>query len=89
MNSKEPPKRVYSVRLHADLVSWIDAYADQVGVKRSDVIEACLDTLRKGRLWIEPDQRPNPFPGVRREILPEKPFGQQAGTYPHRKGDSS
>jgi len=88
--SEPAPKRVYSFRLDPDLVTWVDAYAKEIGdVKRTTVVEALLCALRDGRLWVEPDTRPNPFPGVTRtELLPVRPFGGvRPGTYPHRESE--
>ena len=77
-------KKIYSFRLDPDLVAWVDTYSTEQGVKRTTVIEALVEALKDGRLWVEPDTRPNPFPGVTRpEILPVKPFlGSRPGTYP-------
>jgi len=87
-------KKLHSIRLHPDLWDWVDTYAKEVGTNRTAVIEALLQSLRDGRLWVVP--RPNPFPGVRSsEVLPQKPHPQgdvPAGTYPHRfkeKADAS
>ena len=78
------PKKQHNFRLDPDLVTWTSRYASELGVDRTKVIEALLGALKDGRLWVEPDPRPNPFPGVTRpEILPVKPFlGSRPGTYP-------
>jgi hypothetical protein len=85
------PKKLHSFRLDPDLVARADAYASEVGVNRTALVEALLEALCKGRLWVVPDKRPNPFPGVTRpEVLPVKPFeGVQPGTYPHRSEEKS
>jgi len=84
--AKRTPKKLHSFRLDPDLVKWVASYAKAVRSDRTKVLEALFNALRNGRLWVEPDNRPNPFPGVTRpEILPVKPYdGIHPGTYPHR-----
>jgi hypothetical protein len=86
-------KKLYSLRLDPELWKWVDKYATDVGSNRTAVIEALLETLRAQRLWVIPDDRPNPFPGVTRpEILPVKPYPEgevRPGTYPHRQKEKA
>jgi len=82
-------KKVISFRFDPALIKWLEGYTKEVGATRTAVVDALLVALREARLWVEPDTRPNPFPGVTRpEILPVKPFeGIRPGTYPHRYRD--
>ena len=84
-------KKSYSFRLDADLAIYIKMYASQVGVSQATVIETFIQSLQDGRLFVTPDERPDPFPGVTRaELLPVRPFNSpvQPGTYPHRAGQA-
>ena len=85
------PKKLHSFRLDPELVKWVDHYASEVGANRTAVVEALFGALRDGRLWVVPDTRPNPFPGVSRpELLPVRPFeGTMPGTYPHRETEEN
>ena len=87
--TERTPKKLHSFRLDPALVERADRYASEVGVNRTALVEALLGSLCDGRLWVVPDTRPNPFPGVTRpEILPVRPFeGVLPGTYPHRSDE--
>lgn len=84
---EQDKKKGVSFRLHPELAQWLETYASKVGVPKTAVVEALLAALREEKLWVEPDYRPDPFPGVKRAVpLPVKPYqGIQPGTYPHRQ----
>lgn len=82
---------MYSFRLDPETVAFADAYAEALQTNRTVIVEALLGALREKRLWVVPDTRPNPFPGVTRpELLPVRPYPENQvvpGTYPHRYTD--
>ena len=80
-------KKQFNARLDPQFIEFAKVYADRLKVSQAALVEALLGALQDGRLFITPDTRPDPFPGVTRaELLPTRPFNSpvQPGTYPHR-----
>jgi hypothetical protein len=84
------PKKVISFRFDPDLIDWLEDYADHFRMTRTALLEEVLTTLREGRLFTVPDDKPNPFPGVPRpEPIPTRPPERTLpGTYPHRQEET-
>ena len=58
-----PKGTVHTLRTQPDLLEWVNEYAQDKGLNRNRLTNELYKALRQKRLFVTPEEGPNPFPG--------------------------